>query len=60
MVEIWPRTPSTETLIAEAWQSTGDMLKDAITEVERGQRKAPSKEVQAGRENKRAIPPPNS
>ena len=56
IVEIWPPTYPSEVLIGEAWQSTGEMLRDAITKFEGEKKEAPKEETYTGRETRRPIP----
>ena len=55
IVEIWPPTYPREVLIGEAWQSTGEALRDAIKEFEGEQKEAPEEEVHSGRETRRST-----
>ena len=65
IVEIWPPGASIDALIDEAWQSTGDMLWDAIAEAANEQEEGPTEEIQAteqvqtGRKTRRSITAPN-
>lgn len=53
IVELWPppppEIPPDDVLIADAWQSTGDIMRDAIAEIEREQEETGStEEIEAG------------